>query len=136
MTTASLGALPEIVGPDCVILLAPITSMNWGTVAGGPTKIDQSVTCLGGDPGDVEPIRTRVMLLVALVMACIGLYGSVSYAVAQRSREVGIRLSLGAARCDEGADVLAELWGSRLRPVGCVGGDDVERCPVDALERE
>ncbi|MCC7131069.1 MAG: FtsX-like permease family protein, partial [Gemmatimonadales bacterium] len=36
--------------------------------------------------------------LVALIMACIGLYGAVSYAVAQRSREVGIRLSLGAAR--------------------------------------
>src|SRR5439155_15356981 len=35
-TTASLGALPEIVEPDWVILLAPITSMYSGTVAGGP----------------------------------------------------------------------------------------------------
>ena len=35
--------------------------------------------------------------LVALLMASIGLYGAVSYAVSQRSREVGIRLSLGAA---------------------------------------
>src|SRR5439155_9650293 len=55
--------------------------------------------------------------LVALVMACIGLYGSVSYAVAQQSREVGIRLSLGAAR----GSVVRLLLAGGLRLVAAGG---------------
>jgi putative ABC transport system permease protein len=58
--------------------------------------------------------------LLALLMASIGLYGTVSYAVAQRSREVGIRLSLGA---DRAMVVRLLLWsGFRLVLAGSVVG--------------
>ena len=51
--------------------------------------------------------------ILALLLASIGLYGVVSYAVSKRAREVGIRMSLGA----EPAQVVRMLTGSGLKLV-------------------
>ncbi|PYV19081.1 MAG: hypothetical protein DMG07_02570 [Acidobacteria bacterium] len=46
--------------------------------------------------------------LLALVLACVGLYGVMSHDVARRTREIGIRLALGAGYRDTLGAVLRE----------------------------
>ena len=54
-----------------------------------------------------------VLGALALLMASIGVHGVVSYGVSQRTREIGIRMTLGA----EGRDVMSLLLRQALRPV-------------------
>jgi len=57
---------------------------------------------------------------MAVLIAIVGVYGVISYSVAQRTREVGIRMSLGAARGDVLRLILAQ--GLRLGAGGIAIG--------------
>jgi len=56
---------------------------------------------------------TTLYGLVAVVLACVGLYGVAAYAVTRRSSEIGIRMALGAPR----RDILVMMLRLAMSPV-------------------
>ncbi len=68
----------------------------------------------------VSATLVSIFGFLALLLATVGLYGVLSYLVVQRTREIGIRVALGATRAKVGATVLVQ--GMKLAAAGIVIG--------------
>ncbi len=70
--------------------------------------------------------RTQVLNLLgtfaalALVLAALGIYGVLSYVVSQRTREIGLRIAIGARRWDIAREILK--YSARLTGAGLAAG--------------
>jgi putative ABC transport system permease protein len=104
-----------------------LSSVRAGLLEVDPDQPVHSITTINSLLGKLVAERRFNMLLmtifaaIGVVLAAIGLFGMLSFAVAQRTREIGVRMALGARP----ADVLRlVIWdGAVLSAVGlAIGG--------------
>jgi predicted permease len=100
-------------------LRALLASMNPNLPIGTAQTLEDSVA-LGLAPQRIVASVSGTLGIVGLLLAGIGIYGVTAYAVARRTREIGIRIALGARRADIIRMVLRE--GLSLALIGSAMG--------------
>jgi predicted permease len=90
-----------------------VQGLDRDVLVGEPVPMERLVS------GSLGQRRFYMMLLggfagLAVVLAAVGLYGVISYSVAQRTQEMGIRVALGAT----GGQVVSMVMGQALRLAG------------------
>jgi predicted permease len=103
---------------------AALESVDPDLPAGRIMSMENVIAALGA----ARTFQARLLLafaLLALTLAVVGVYGVLAYAVNMRTREIGIRMALGAGR----ADVLAMV----IRRTAVLGGAGLAIGSVGAL---
>jgi putative ABC transport system permease protein len=108
---------------DAAALASSVPALVWTVDPALPVTRVQTMQQVRGTATAQERFNVLIVALfaaVALILAAVGLYGVTAYSVAQRTRELGIRLALGARPGDVMRLVLGD--GTRLVLVGVALG--------------
>ncbi|MEZ5285914.1 MAG: FtsX-like permease family protein [Vicinamibacterales bacterium] len=127
-----LAQAPSTTGAGVLLLRTTMDPASLATAATGAVHaVDPQLAVFGVEPlvetfsRSIGEQRFAALLLssfalMALALAAVGVYGVLSYAVARRTRELGIRMALGAAPSALRRSVIGE--GLRLGAAGLAVG--------------
>jgi macrolide transport system ATP-binding/permease protein len=96
---SAIGLEVRRVDPNLPVIVAPVHTL----ISMDPYFV---ISRVGG-------VLASIVGALGLLLACMGVYGMVSYSVAQRTREIGIRTALGA----QGGQVIRLVLGEGLQPI-------------------
>jgi predicted permease len=110
-------------GPEPLSLVSSVRAQVAGPTLDQPIYGVQSMEQIIS--GSLAERRFTMLVLMifaatALLLAAVGIYGVVSYAVTRRTHEIGIRVALGSSRGEIVGMVLRQ--GMRLAAIGLAGG--------------
>lgn len=109
-------AAPAVMAPAVRAIVAELDSkLPLGNVAPLTAVVENSLSSRR-----FLLVLTGAFASLALLLAGIGMYGVISYAVARRTPEIGVRLALGARRSDVARQVVRDTL--RLSAVGIAVG--------------
>ncbi len=122
-TPQSMAYAVRVAGSDARAILPRVREAVWAVNPNLPlarvATLDEFVS-----ESTARTSFTLIMLAiaagVALFLGAVGIYGVISYVVAQRTREIGVRMALGAERADVRRMVLKQ--GATLAMAGVVIG--------------
>jgi putative ABC transport system permease protein len=101
-----------------------VSSVDQNLIAARIQPMEQLISASVAQPR-FNALLLSIFAGLALVLAAVGIYGVVSYGVAERTREIGIRMALGAREADVlklvvGQGVVLSIIGVSLGLIGAV----------------